>query len=949
MAELYNTQTRQPEGLPDDQISQAVLAGTHSYAADDKVNVVDPHGKVGSVDASQLQSALSQGFKVEGKFNQSVREYQEDNKGLKGDVKVALGKFADEATMGIAGLIYEKKGDPLEVAKWEALKKDHEVAKALGSAGGFGASLFVGGPLFKGAGIAGEAAARGVAEKLAAVGIEQGSKSMAKDILARMAEKGVQLGTEGAITMAPQAITEAALGDPEQAGESLLIGAGVGASLGLAGGFLGGALKKLNQEAMSKLEKGAKSAGVIAEDAAEKTHFTPDEVANMNLTEATGALGASDTTQNNIFYALKKRKANADDIISAHEKIGAPVLEGSVSASPFVQDMHSSVINSPTAIGVGQRQKLDQAVDSVRGALQKSFGEASELSAAEVGDKVKNSLVEKVTALKEANSALYQELGETAKVIPIREDGIKQISKDILDIPKVKQGLVDGRATTSGSTLAKGITDRLGNAKTLEDLDIQIQMIREELGMASTKGEQRIAGVIRDKLDNFYDNILDEQFSKRDRSDLLQLRQKAKSGFAEIMQKLSPLAEAAGKKNIDSPGAFIDFLHSLPPEKLAEKLFSKNNSEMLGFFQKSFPEEFKEIVQYQRGKILNSSMFDDKIVPHKVFSQVKKLSPEVQSLLMEGENKGLFDAAKTVYESLPKNINPSGTSKGEAFKNLFSMGGLGANATDSAKLSFIKGSANVDGLLMAEQAMKKMAQKLDEIPESIKSLGRTAHKNLRPDTIGAISRMFEDEPGRHEGFKRISEKLGDHMGNPGGMAKAVGDLAGGIEAKGAPQIAMQFNQKMTQALQYLHVNLPKPLSPPNPFNPTPFKPSDQQLAQFERKLGVVQDPFSVISDLKKGTLTQDQMDALKAVYPKVYDQIRTRIMQTVMDDPKAVSYSARVKLSMLMQTPLDPSLNPQAIAGYQAAFHQAEADAPQGKMNLNIANLAMTDRQKSNI
>lgn len=197
------------------------------------VRVVAPSGKVGDIPVENLSAAEAQGYKVETPAQATVREYLAENRGLSGSAKVALAQFADEALFGLPELVHDKTADPLEVAKWEALKKEHEAANVIGGVGGFAASLLAGGPLFKGASMAGRAAegatAKLLAQRLAAAGAEKG---VARTVAEKALVNAAKLGAESAVVAAPTAITEAALGDPDEAAETMLWSIGGGAALG---------------------------------------------------------------------------------------------------------------------------------------------------------------------------------------------------------------------------------------------------------------------------------------------------------------------------------------------------------------------------------------------------------------------------------------------------------------------------------------------------------------------------------------------------------------------------------------------------------------------------------------------------------------------------------------------------------------------------------------------
>jgi hypothetical protein len=108
------------------------------------VNVISPHdGKTYSVDASMVQQAQAQGYRVEESSAEAARKWTAANAGLGGAAKAAFLEFGDALTFGAykplvgaaakAGII-----DPFALAKWEALKHEHAAAAFAGTAAGFG-------------------------------------------------------------------------------------------------------------------------------------------------------------------------------------------------------------------------------------------------------------------------------------------------------------------------------------------------------------------------------------------------------------------------------------------------------------------------------------------------------------------------------------------------------------------------------------------------------------------------------------------------------------------------------------------------------------------------------------------------------------------------------------------------------------------------------------------
>lgn len=644
MAKIYNTKTRQEEVLPAEQVGEAILAGTHSYGVDDRVDVRDSKGKSWNVPSKDVPGMLKDGYSIETPEQAAVREYVKDNKGLKGTAKVALGQFADEALMGLPEIVYDHSADPLEVAKKEALKKDHEAANNIGGVAGFGASLLYGGPIGKlatGAGKAGIAVAeKAIANRLVEAGVESGTRAIAKSLAKNIAKKGIQYGVEGALMAAPKAITEASLGDTELAAETLMYGGLAGAGLGLGGATL-------------------KELGKLGKDAAIK----------------------------------------------------------------------------------GTEWAAGKAINKLGG-----------LSEAEAGV------------------------------------------------------LSGGIGTDAGIALRDSLMK--GNKKKFAEEMIATMDAHPTFNMIPNKTE--VAETI-------YTNLKSKIKANPD---------------INLLQDL---------------GSFGGLEYAVPG---------------LG----------------------------------KVYAAAK--------------------AAKTAYDV----------------------------ARDPSKI--------VTGLLFAEKAMKKAGQGLDAIPAILDDMATATRVSKVPasaSSVGAIGRFLGDNtPGedRREQLKKLSTHISEYNNNPAYAAQVTGAVTNPLAQTGAPGIADAYAMKNALVAKYLSDNIPKPSQISTPFKKVNWKPSDQEVALFERKVHAINNPLSILDDLNKGTLRRESVEAVKTIYPKLFSQIQNKITDHLMKNPTQVPYSSRLKLSMLMELPLGDELLPQNIQYLQDNFIQQDETAPKPSGKAPIMPDMMTETQK---
>lgn len=250
-------------GLSTDQIN-AILE-QNQKDQDDKTKqlqsqpsaVMYKDGSPYTVEGKDIQRALSMGYTPETHTDLLRRDEQFKNEqaGIFGSLKEGTKSFINQTLMGVPDILMNSGESEDEKVRREQREEDYKLARTVGGVGGFGASLAVGGPLFKGAGIAGEAVERGVTsllERAGTEGAEQVGQQLAtkaaegfaqKSITTRILGSMANQATQGAIISSPQALAQAIVGDPDKSAETLSWGLGLGTFFGGAGELVSSATK----------------------------------------------------------------------------------------------------------------------------------------------------------------------------------------------------------------------------------------------------------------------------------------------------------------------------------------------------------------------------------------------------------------------------------------------------------------------------------------------------------------------------------------------------------------------------------------------------------------------------------------------------------------------------------------------------------------------------------
>lgn len=240
------------------------------------VVMYSPNGTPGMVPVEKADAAAAAGFRAETPTERDVREYLKANEGATGAAKVFFRGLADEAAFGVLDPVIDHTSDPMARARWEALKNENAAANVVGRGIGFLGSMFYGGEFAKGAQVAGHVAERAVLgagehavakklttetyralataveTKMLTAGVPAAEAAAHAPGFARlMAANAAKYGAENVAWVMPKALTEAALGDPDQAGETIVSALGAGAILGIGGHLAGAGFRAITKGASS--------------------------------------------------------------------------------------------------------------------------------------------------------------------------------------------------------------------------------------------------------------------------------------------------------------------------------------------------------------------------------------------------------------------------------------------------------------------------------------------------------------------------------------------------------------------------------------------------------------------------------------------------------------------------------------------------------------------------
>lgn len=160
-------------------------------------------------------------------------------------------------------------------------------------------------------------------------------------------------------------------------------------------------------------------------------------------------------------------------------------------------------------------------------------------------------------------------------------------------------------------------------------------------------------------------------------------------------------------------------------------------------------------------------------------------------------------------------------------------------------------------------------------------------------------------------------------GNPAQMADRVARLVEPVQGE-APKTASALAMKATQAVAFLAQKAPAPKIGQSliPQHQTP-RFADAEVARFARYLKAIEDPASVLEDAKDLKLSRESVEAVKAVYPRLFEQMQRDVMTEIGrleargELKDRLPWEKRKQLSVLLGVPADETLTPEFIKAMQ--------------------------------
>ena len=592
-----------------------------------------------------------------------------------------------------------------------------------------------------------------------------------------------------------------------------------------------------------------------------------------------------------------------------------------------------------------------EADDLLEGALSK-MGDRKRLGIVESGEDLVNTVGQKYKAAKDEAGKLFKVIHKTR--VPTKAhiaDLVDTIAGDAPQVGNALEVAEDGLlklkpfSTTLGigegeyKIISKVVNDLNAPELTVREMQNMREFLRASVDPANPAATPNI-GRIRKAMLGHVEKLV-EAYNPEARV------REAFTSYAKNEAMIESFETIIGGK-IDT----LNALYRQSPEKVLGRIFSNGKNaqvarEFLGEerFNAYLGDYLKNIVESA------TDTASGKVSGARLARVIKQKKPILSQLGQDEVIQRLEDIAdfkRIVTQVAP--VNPSGTAKtgiiagslrgvkqfinfqpGDALTQF--AGGLDQHIRAKSALNSV--NAVLKGAEVVADAQREtvgfVAKTLNAFKkgaEAVEAAGPGVRRVTVPSAVIGVADLSAQ--------KQMIQKLAEYEGNPEALVDEVSKNTEGA-AQTDPEIAEELTATATRAVQFLQSKAPK-----NPHVGSMFKakgakewkPSDQETMKFNRYVRAVDRPLSILDDFQNRILTPESVEAVRTVYPDLYERIKTQAIDVFADGSTEFNYADRVQISILLEMPVENSLSPDFIKKIQDVHRSPGGDEDGAKPNM---------------
>lgn len=918
MPVLFNKESGLAENLPDQAAQAALQDQTH------EVPLVDPNGDMGSATHDQAPALLSQGYR------------QPSPQELTGLLSKAKYSTPGQQTIGALEQVAKGVAGPLATAAEVGLGVPAEDIRGREEAKGAGEKM-----LEQGLGLVGSAFIPGggqahVLEMAGEVGAHALGIGEAATTMGKIGSAAARAAVENAVYQSGDEVSKRLLSDPNQTAQTALANIGLA---GVIGGGFGATLGAIPPIWSATL-------GPKAE--------------NFLRSISSRANGETLPLSEDLTTVLSNMEKSG--------KVIPPEIRAGLSENPIAHEYFNELRESGTTTGDALRETISKFQGDVSEQLKNVFQKEGPVTSFEAGEKLKSDLQSTADQLNDRVNANYDNINVDRNMIKTSDNSRLKSWNSLME-----KAQNDFGTDSPQYALFKNYGDRMLARDSIGQLDILRTDLFNDMKAAKNFvnpdfNKARALGEIYDHIGNFQDSQIGQAgkdlFIRQGRSEveaemmangLVKSTKVARDAYKEFLGKMSDVASVGKLGKIGSYGSFTEALEKVPSAKLADKIFDPKNIEGLRYMADEHPAAFQSLAQAKKTAMIEAATTKGDLMHNQLLNAVNKLPREVRDLMFSKEEMNTINASGKILRESVKRPNPSGTvmTFDKVMQNLpagvaalasmltghnpvlgFMLGHaakfIGRDAPDAAKASLLKflGSPEaIDG-----SAWKTMADYFHAAQRGEAMLTKSAKGVIKAGQEVLPQSQIPNSKSR----EKLDKKLLQYQQDPTAMLDIGGKLG-----HYAPDHAAAMGHVVASTVNYL--NGLRPAKIQNSPLDEPFEQPFQQ-DRFEGALDVAEQPMIVFQHLKDGTLLPEHLQDLKTMYPSLYANMSSKLMEEMVSHVSKegeIPYRTQIGLSMFLGQPLESSMTQPTLAAIQMAQNRSianqsaqeaqQSQAPKGK------------------
>lgn len=942
MANLFDNKSGQWVDVPDEQVPQAIHSGTHSFPKDITIPMLDDKGNPISVPSENAGKAFGYGFQLSNPAAADAayqRQVDESRQAIAAqNPGTAFGWNAvNAAGFGLPNVAARVVGGDEATRTINASNEANPVASALGTGVGVGAGILASGGTGLAADIVGggtRAAAR-IGESMGGAAAEAiartplAASGRVGEVLANLGSKALGSAAEGAYYGLGTGLSEAALGKPEDVVDNLVSNVGMGGLIGGAGSLAFGATNEakgfLQDKAAAMASKGADvvsgasqamsrralQAALIARGesglATEAGKLTPELIDAAS----SDAITAGQKELKNAHKDIAELQRQSDNMSKG---IGAEVKAANKDTGDAVKTVMASVD--------GDVQKGIETFDNSYKDADKAFtayrtNEMSQQPPVFVNE-TRALLRKTITnlrdlAVNDTEKSFVKELAETAEAQ--------------FGMPSRNSGFAADRAADAGQ--------EINGAKRLREL---VNQHNRDFSAFGQDFGTEIKQKFMPKLTDMYENQFPDKFAANALKDL-RVYGEGRAILSKVADKEWPGMLMENPVIATRAGTVLGNITDFAPEFEKARL-AVNDAVKTKAIQDAAYEKYNKLLLDRKfdGQKLNyedfKAVFKDLQPSKSILDKMEKLKG-VQDTINSAQNMSPLDVAIQVKRAMGKDVSNL-EALAANHKNLELLSKIKDLKLDRSGAGLISRIPVINGVLNAAADPYRLVKSIQNIEKVAQAGARMLDSSIRVASNKLLGKAVENVAKKsaiqyeaksmaetRANFNKTRTKLAE-LQNPQRFQDHMSASMSAVE--GAPNVKAAVAGKLLSATQYLSSQMPQdPMAGTSIFaNKTPFHPSDIEVSKFMRKVNAVSNPVGVIDRVASGQVTFDEIQALKAVHPSIYNKLQQNVIGAMMDHGEQIPYTKRLQISQLFNTPADFSMTPQFIGSMQQNYVKSD-------------------------